>query len=496
MTILQSNQTSLFVQDYPGAEPVYLGDVDESCFNLDSIPDPKGGVDPIHCLNGYGDIIVTGTKRTARDLVSFTVENLLKSSVNKLERLATERCPFVFHALVRCDGKAGVFSNWIRAASLYGVRITDDMLGNVSQRDATDEQTHSFEMTAQSERLDAWQIVSSAKTTTETEDANTIHSFVIERCGGVCGAYAKKCDVLVVGCDAGAGVTANVLRSADGGNTWAATAADPFAVDEDILSIRMYQVGTSTVRILAARETDAANPMEVAYSDDNGATWTLVVLGATNGEFAERDQAIMALDENNIWVCTDQGNVYKSTDAGATFTAQGSALTASAGGDLNACHFHNANIGISVGDGDLIIYTEDGGTNWTAATATGGGNNLLTCWAFNRYRWIVGDDAGNVYQTFDGGVTWTEMTAFTGTGTGSVSNMKFVNELDGFMVHTDGSTQGRVLRTINGGYSWVRVGGSLAASAGLNAVHACDINHAFAVGDDDGTSAIILESGS
>ena len=175
-----------------------------------------------------------------------------------------------------------------------------------------------------------------------------------------CGAYAERCDTIVIGCDAAGAATANVLISTDGGNTWAATAADPFATDENITSIRMFQVDATTVRILAARDTDAANPMELAYSDDSGANWTLVVLGATNGEFAERDQAIMVIDESNIWVCTDQGNVYFSSDGGATFTVQSSALTASGGNDLNACHFATNLVGISVGDSDTIIYTDFG----------------------------------------------------------------------------------------------------------------------------------------
>ena len=63
------------------------------------------------------------------------------------------------------------------------------------------------------------------------------------------------------------------------------------------------------------------------------------------------------------------------------------------------------------------------------------------------------------------------------------------------MTHVDGSTVGRVLRTVDGGYSWIRQDGAT-GSAGLNAVHACDINHAFAVGDDDGVTSIIMESGS
>ena len=138
MSVIKSNATSLFVQEYPGAETVYLGDVDGDCFNLDSIPSPKGSVDPIHCTDPLGNIEVIGVTRGGRDLVSFSAESFFKQAANELEKLAQKNCPFVFHALQRCGGKAGVFSGWERAESLNGVYFTDNAVGNVRQRDATD----------------------------------------------------------------------------------------------------------------------------------------------------------------------------------------------------------------------------------------------------------------------------------------------------------------------------------------------------------------------
>jgi photosystem II stability/assembly factor-like uncharacterized protein len=87
------------------------------------------------------------------------------------------------------------------------------------------------------------------------------------------------------------------------------------------------------------------------------------------------------------------------------------------------------------------------------------------------------------------------MTQFTGTGTGDIEGIAFLNELDGYAAHTDGGAVGRVLRTIDGGYSWIRVDGTAFASAGFKAVYPCSVNHVFAVGDDDGTRAIIAEAG-
>lgn len=494
--VLKSSSSSLFVQKYLGAPIEYLGNFDENCFNLDSIPSPKAGRDPIHCKNGKGEIVVVDTKQSGGpDLISFSVENLLKESVNYLERLRTQHCPFVFHVMHRCNGRAGVASNYLRSESVLGTFITDDQMSNIAQRDADDEMMQNFDMFGVPPRIDTWEILASLKTTTETEDANSIHSFDIEDCGD-CGVPSFTGETWVVVCDAdGAANPGNVLYSFDYGNTWTAAAQTPSAeVDENLTAVRMFQVGANTVRTLVARGTDAAAPAEVYYSDDYGATaWTAVTVGATNGEYVQGHEGMWVLDENHIWLVTDQGNVYFSSDGGATFAVQSSGLTASGGNALWSVVFINTEIGFAVGDSDTVIYTLDGGSNWAAATATGGGNNLLSLWVFTKNHIIIGDDGGELYVSWDGGTTYTEMTDFTGTGTGSLPSIWFVNDLVGYMVHVDGSGDGRLLRTISSGRQWNRVAGAFGDS-GLNAVFANEINKALSCGDDDGTTAIILEA--
>jgi photosystem II stability/assembly factor-like uncharacterized protein len=97
-------------------------------------------------------------------------------------------------------------------------------------------------------------------------------------------------------------------------------------------------------------------------------------------------------------------------------------------------------------------------------------------------------------MTYDGGVTWTTLTGFDGAGAGNCKSLSFVDASNGFMIHQTAGVVGRILRTINGGYSWQLVPPTYPA-AGLNEVLACEVNHVFAVGDDDGAAAVIVEAG-
>ena len=497
---IKSNAFSLYVQEVPGQEPIYLGEIDERCTNLDSIPSPEGSASAIVCVDGLGKLKIVGETIGAPDLISFSVENLLKPSVSYMERLKSRGCNFVFHALASCGGKAGVFSNWIRAFSLYPTRIENSTVGTIAQRDATDPSTFMFDMQSRPPRYDAWSITAGQKTTTEAQDANTIHSYVIKNCGDECGTPKDVCDTMVIGVDCNTGVTAaNVLFSFDGGNTWAAGAQDPYAaLTVNVVSARMFQVGANTVRTLVVRSTLAATALQAAYTDDYGATaWTtLVNIGSTLAEAALGHGALEVLNESNIWVGTDAGNIYKSTNGGATWAVQSSAITANGGSDVYQVRFLDNDFGVAGCAAGIVIYTVDGGDNWAAATTvvTGAGE-VLTIHPFTRFRWIVGTDDGEIFQTWDGGTTWVEMTNFTGTGTGNIESMTFVNDLDGFAAHTDAGAVGRLLRTIDGGYSWIRVEPTTFATAGLNAVYACDINRVFAVGDDDGATAVIAAAG-
>lgn len=486
--LLTSDKSSIFVQEQPGKEVYYLGE----CFFIDSLPNSLPGRDPIYCVKN-GKITIIGTKQTAPELVEFSIDGLVHSTASWLDVLAENGCMFTIFVLYGCN-RPGVFTNDPDTGYILGSAIvTGEDVSNVRQQDAADELMETREFSAIPPRIKVWDIDVSQKTTSEVNDANTI-DYVLGNCDPACGEVVANGETLYVGCDAVGAGTANVLASTDEGQTWATTATDPFAADENIMSLRVFTVDGSTTRILCVRDGDAADNLEVGYSDDGGATWTNADVGATNNEAAVGHHALFVLDSTHIWLCTDDGRVFFSSDGGVTWTDQAGALTASGANPLNAIHFVDEYVGFAVGDADTIIYTLDGGRNWSAATATGGGGDILSVVGFNQYRLIVGDDNGDFYMSYDGGTTWTNLDNFTGHGTGSLPSITRVTDLVLFAAHIDGAGNGHVLRSVDGGYSFTRLGG-YSPSAGFNAVVAVTANHGFAVGDDDGATAVIAEFG-
>jgi photosystem II stability/assembly factor-like uncharacterized protein len=233
-------------------------------------------------------------------------------------------------------------------------------------------------------------------------------------------------------------------------------------------------------RWLVGRAT-AAGFAAVAYSNDGGATWTIVEVGATNTEYFTGPNTIFALDGSHIWGCTDQGNVFFSADGGVTWVDQG-ALAASGGNALNCIHFVDEDTGYAVGDADTVIYTDNGGATWTAATATGLGVALKSVVCFSRYRAIIGAAivvAGSLVMTFDGGVTY-EQKAFTGNGVEVVNAISFYNNIVGAIVTDTAGPIGSLHMTIDGGASWYEI--VVPVNAGLTDVDMCGNNELYISG--------------
>lgn len=267
---------------------------------------------------------------------------------------------------------------------------------------------------------------------------------------------------------------ANVLDVAD----WSAVAAQPFDADEHIVGAVCFPLDKNTDRWLVARgTTDAANPAEVAYSDDGGATWTLASVGAVNGQYTPDSGALFALDQNNIWFVTQDGYIYYSDDGGVTWTAQESATIHS--GAYNAIYFKNALYGMAVGAADVVAYTSDGGNTWSAVTATGSGAALTTVSNSTGF-WWAGTGGGALYYSDDNGVTWTER-SFNGGGSGAVAMVKFANEFFGVLAHNTAASVGRLLVTVDGGYSWREL--TIPTNTGLNDVWIASARKIYAVGE-------------
>lgn len=462
----------------PNTRPYYL-----SCHDLDAISEPGSGIgELIRCFDQMGGWKIIGQTESAPDVVVTSIETVMGPTADWLEKV---ECPMPIYVNIRECGRADIFDNFVRSFILQQAEIGDMEITDAVYREEDEPDILSFRIMAippvfQAFPLGVWRVTNS-----ETSALNDIAFTTDVRCAGACGPYRDAGDTGYA-----VGDTSAVLRSIDGGVTWAATAADPFAGAENVSSVVLFYMGRDTLRVLVARgTTDAGAPAEVAYSDDGGVTWTQADAGTTNGQYATRGGTLFALNFYNIWLAATDGYLYKSEDGGVTWTAQQSGGLTS--GNYNSIHFANEQIGFAGADADVIVKTRNGGDTWTACTATGGGGAILCVFTLDEYRVWVGTDAGDIFYSNDGGTTWTERTV-NGITTGTIADIQFSNDLIGYLVHNTTGPVGRVYRTINGGYSWQDL--DLVTNAGLNAVSVIDDNRLFSVGEPSGGTAVILEA--
>lgn len=473
----------IFVQEAAGKKPYYIG----ACYDSGDLPKPKGGKSTIWCMDENRQWQPIGTETTAPGDAALSLTGVMQKTADWLEKFIEENCPFYITYMQSRCGERGKLKNWERTFSYDVYQANNDTVQNITMREPSGIATRMFDLDVNPQRIDSRLLYADRQTTTETEAGRDVWA-CDPRCLGDCGDEIGLGEHIQVGVESidSPTVEADVLYTEDDGATWAAAAAQPFAAGESIVSGVCIPFDKDTTRWLVVRDTDATAPLEVAYSDDGGATWTLVTVGTTNGEEATGPQSLFALDSEHIWLATDQGTVFFSDDAGVTWTDQ-EATTPSGGNALNAVHFVSANIGYAVGDSDTIISTNDGGTTWTAETATGNGNNLDTVQCFGQYEVIVGDDGGYIAKSWDGTTNWTNL-----YGGNAITCLAFSTPLTGLMIDNSAAPVGTLYHTIDGGYSWREMEGGTPTNVGLNSVIMLRETLGYAVGDAQGGTTVII----
>lgn len=489
---LNASQGSLFVQLTPGTAPEYLG-----CADVDAIPDPRGGISLVRCRDANGDYLTIGETRTAPDTVTTTVTALVYPDADILDDLSDRHCRANIFLMLRDCGKAGQFNNWVRAAVLHHARLTNLTLSNYVMREAADSATRALEFAGWGVRQLRNKLRFSRQAIAETTDLNAIAVDTEELCAGDCSGGQNAGDIAFIGGDAPAGSVlahADVWHTDDEGGNWVNTtggAGHPFAAAEDIMAAALFQIDRSTKRWLVAREQVGGEPLKVAYSDDEGASWTLATVGSTNNEGVASAKALFALDRDHIWIGTTAGAIFFSDDGGVTWTEQTGAATADGAASLNAVAFIDTHNGYAVGASGAIIRTDDGGFTWSAVTppSAAAAANITALAVFSPFRIEIGTGADGLYQTRDAGANWDTKT-FTGQSTtGTVKALYPVNDDVVYMAHNPAAGQGYVHRSIDGGHSFERL--VTPTNSGLNDLVAWDSNHAFVVGAANGGTGFV-----
>jgi len=483
--------------------------VPQPCVTIDGIDQPQGDVTRRFCRQGDGGIATANVSQGTPSSVTFDVTSWRPKRRDYFQRALERRCPlpvYIAHGL--CTKRQDNIMSWDAIDVYIDPLVTSKAKANAvrGQREEGDSPEMvglTYSMSADPGVHELYKLVTTITgvydgTTAETNPLRDITTCTVPVCSGAgCGAPAEPCDEIHVIADATNSVTtANGYESTDNAGTfvdvWAALPGD---AGDDLASIICVQIDDDTERLIVARgENDPgphADAMEIFYSDDGGANWTTVTVGATNGEYAMGGGALFALDYRHIWLCTSEADVYFSDDGGLTWSDQGAPAPA-ASESLVYIHFVDEHYGWAVGGfrttpTGLFIQTTDGGEHWSLATAepkVERGNAVAVLDASNVW---VGLDDGTVYFTRDWGATWTQR--LLPSTMANVGDLQFWDHYVGALCgYKAGSANGvgTVMRTFNGGYDWEEYNlgtefDNAVAHYGVNALLMCHPNEIHAV---------------
>ena len=212
-----------------------------------------------------------------------------------------------------------------------------------------------------------------------------------------------------------------LIKSTDGGVTW------------------QQQTEPSGQRIQAVEALDANTVMVVGggtyytiarRSTDGGSTWSTMPVPLNDSMFLD----IFFLNGTTGWITGLDGGIAKTTDGGITWAAQ----VAPANWGLNRIHFSDANNGWAGGYYGVLLHTTNGGATWVQQNPRlPDYTHVLGVAAVSpTVGWISGYGGGAqsrpfVKKTTDGGNTWVDYTPAVGPYD-SFSAVTFLGEDDGW----------------------------------------------------------------
>jgi photosystem II stability/assembly factor-like uncharacterized protein len=198
---------------------------------------------------------------------------------------------------------------------------------------------------------------------------------------------------------------------------------------------------------------------------DGGLTWAAGVFPTSNWL-----NGVLFTDANNGMLVGTGGIIIQTTDGGTNWVSQLSPLGSSHALQSIRC---SGSGGWIVGSGGEILRTTDAGSSWNYQSGAGTTKNLNSLFFSDASTgWAVGA-SGTIIKTTDGGVVWRGQTSSVSY---ELYSVQFVNSSTGWAVGASGT----ILKSTNGGSSWSRQSTSTFNS--LTSVDFVDTQTGWAVG--------------
>ena len=159
----------------------------------------------------------------------------------------------------------------------------------------------------------------------------------------------------------------------------------------------------------------------------------------------ENVTAIMAPEENNLWLIGNYGIIFHSSDGGTTWASQTSGIKTL----LTDGIFIDSKNGWVAGIDGVIIHTEDGGKTWVRQNSGTTKHLMNITFTDKDYGWAVGEFS-TVLHTTDGGKSWAPQQPEADK---IYNDVGFLDRQNGFIV----GEAGAMFRTIDGGATWVPI---------------------------------------
>lgn len=484
----QSGHGRVFMQSGgsgPGNSVEYLG-----CARLTGFSESLGDITPIYCPDptAYDKFEAVDEVQGEGGLPTTS----LVGRFGFVNPVFNEECPFGVQVHYgKCQDPTDFNGGWDVILAFERARFTNRSSDDLSAMEEGDRAAILFtgDITARRMNQIDQLILGAAAATQVTREVVGVAICDWLQCGE-CGTVSQGCDTIyAISNSSGVGspgLPAELHVSTDGGATWEDYDITTLATGEDPNDVAC--VGNWVVVV-----SQDSGSMHIAPNTDLTG-WTEVTTG-----FVDNPMAIYALSATQVWIVGDGGYVYFTDDVSTGVAVQDAGVAAAAT-QLNDVMASDSRHIAAVGNSNTVIYSNNGGDTWAAQTGPVAAVNLNCIWMRSQYAWMVGAANGNLYYTIDEAGAWTAK-AFPGSGAGSVRDIVFSVTEDsawGYMAHNTAASAGRILRTLNGGFSWYvlpeSAAGSIPDNDYIGALAACrDPN--FIVGGglaDDATDGIIV----
>lgn len=238
-----------------------------------------------------------------------------------------------------------------------------------------------------------------------------------------------------------------VLHTTDGGRSWRQL---PTTSVPEIYKVKFFGLKEGVI----AGDPGPNSPTGLLFTSDGGRTWTggagMRVRGWRAGDFVNVERGLVAGPMGKVAVVTESNlNSALMSDFGLR--------------GIYAVRFSSPERAWATGDGGLVLTTENGGVSWKSPTEPLP-EEVRNTFDFRAVEvkgnkiWIVGRPGSVIWHSPDGGHHWQRQ--LTGQSV-PLTALSFFSETDGWAV----GALGTMLKTDDGGRTWVAVRGNKRRSA-------------------------------